>query len=277
MKGCPLTCLWCSTPQTQKKAFEIQHIELYCKKCGRCFEACPIGAITFSPEEGISIDRLLCNGCGQCVEACPNQALELMGKYMTVDELFREVDKDSPFYRRSNGGVTVGGGEPTMQHEFVTAFLKKCKQRYIHTAMETCGYVKWEHLEKLVEQLDLVYMDVKHMDPVLHKELTGVSNEVILENIRKVAAMRSLILRIPVVPGCNDSDDNILDTARFASELGDNLTRVELLPYHKFGTQTYSRIGRDYKLADVETPSDEHMQRLKDIVESSGVKAQVGG
>ncbi|HEY91013.1 MAG TPA: glycyl-radical enzyme activating protein, partial [Dehalococcoidia bacterium] len=129
----------------------------------------------------------------------------------------------------------------------------------------------------LVEQLDLVYMDVKHMDPIAHKEITGVSNELILSNIRKVAAMRSLILRIPTIPGCNDSDDNILDTARFARELGDNLTRIELLPYHKFGTQTYSRIGREYSLADVETPGDEHMQRLKEIVESGGVKAQIGG
>ena len=277
MKGCPIKCLWCSTPQTQKNTFEVLHIELHCKKCGRCVDVCPVGAITFSAEEGPGIDRVLCDGCGQCVETCPNQALELLGKYMTVEELFREVDKDSPFYRRSNGGVTVGGGEPTMQHEFVAAFLKRCKQRYIHTAMETCGYVKWEHLEKLIEQLDLVYMDIKHMDTVVHKELTGVSNEVILENIRKVAAMRSLILRIPTVPGCNDSDDNILDTARFARDLGDNLTRIELLPYHKFGTQTYSRIGREYRLADVETPGDEHMQRLKDIIESCGVSVQIGG
>ncbi len=152
MKGCPLTCLWCSTPQSQKNTFEVLHIELHCKKCGRCVEACPVEVITLSEEEGVQIDRELCNGCGQCVEDCPNQALELLGKYMTVEELFREVDKDSPFYRRSNGGVTVGGGEPTMQHEFVAAFLKRCKQRYIHTAMETCGYVKWEHLEKLIER-----------------------------------------------------------------------------------------------------------------------------
>ena len=277
MKGCPIKCLWCSTPQTQQNTVEVLHIELHCKKCGRCADVCPVGAIIFSAEEGPNIDRVLCNSCGQCVEDCPNQALELLGKYMTVEELFREVDKDSPFYRRSNGGVTVGGGEPTMQHEFVAAFLKRCKQRYIHTAMETCGYVKWGHLEKLIEQLDLVYMDIKHMNTVVHKELTGVSNEIILENIRKVAAMRSLILRIPTVPGCNDSDDNILDTARFARELGDNITRIELLPYHKFGTQTYSRIGREYRLADVETPGDEHMQRLKDIIESCGVSVQIGG
>jgi pyruvate formate lyase activating enzyme len=122
MKGCPLSCLWCSTPQTQKKSFEIIHIEIHCQKCGRCVEACPNEAITLFAEGDLSIDRKRCTYCKECVEACPNQALEFAGKYMTVAELFREVEKDSPFYRRSNGGVTVGGGEAAMQHEFVAEF-----------------------------------------------------------------------------------------------------------------------------------------------------------
>ena len=277
MKGCPLRCLWCSSPQSHEAPPEILYIELHCKKCGRCVEACPIEVITLSEEEGVKIDRELCTGCGQCVEACPNQALELVRNYMTVNELFQEVNKDRPFYRRSNGGVTVGGGEPTMQHEFVTEFLKKCKQQYIHTAIETCGYVKWEHLKKLLEYLDLVHFDIKHMDALVHKELTGVSNELILENARRVSTIQPMIIRIPVVPGCNDSDDNILATARFATELGENLKRIELLPYHKFGTQTYGRIGREYKIEDVEPPSDGHMKRLQEIVESCGVIAQIGG
>jgi len=196
---------------------------------------------------------------------------------MTVEGLFREVNKDSPFYRRSNGGVTVGGGESTIQHDFVTAFLERCKQSYVHTAIETCGYVRWENLEKMLEYLDLVYFDIKHADPLKHKELTGVSNELILENARKASAIRPMIVRIPVVPGCNDTDDNILDTATFAANLGGEFLRVELLPYHKFGTQTYSRLGREYELADVEPPGDDHMEKLKEIVESCGVRAQIGG
>jgi pyruvate formate lyase activating enzyme len=200
-----------------------------------------------------------------------------MGKLVTVEELFREVDKDSPFYRRSHGGVTVGGGEPTMQHEFVTQFLKMCKQHYIHTAMETCGYVPWEHLKNILEFVDLLYFDVKHMDAKTHKEITGVSNERILENARRASTMRPMIIRIPTIPGCNDSDGNILDTAVFAKELGSNLIRIELLPYHKFGTQTYGRIGREYLLKDVEPPSESDMIRLKKIIESCGVKAQIGG
>ena len=277
MKGCPIRCPWCSSPQTQKASFEILHIELNCKKCGRCVEVCPLQVITLSEEEGWKINRELCTDCGDCVDACSYQALELVGKWMTVEELFQEVNKESPFYRRSNGGVTVGGGEPTMQPEFVTEFLKRCKQSYIHTAIETCGYVKWEHLEKILEYVDLVYIDIKHMDTIVHRELTGVSNEIILENAGRASAIRPTIIRIPTVPGYNDSDENMLDTARFAIELGENLKRIELLPYHEFGTQTYSRLGMEFQLTDVEPPSHDHMQRLKKIVESCGVIAQIGG
>jgi pyruvate formate lyase activating enzyme len=277
MKGCPLKCLWCSTPQTQKGTFEIIHIETNCQECGRCVETCPVDAITISEDTGLQIDRKRCTHCADCVEACPHQALEFAGKHMTVEELFKEIDKDSPFYRRSNGGVTIGGGEATMQHEYVSEVLKMCKKRYIHTAMETCGFVKWEHLEKILEYLDLVYMDIKHMDPIVHEELTGVSNELILENARRTSDLRPLIIRIPVVPGCNDSHENISATAKFAAELGDNFMRIELLPYHQFGTQTYSRLGRDYMLSDVEAPTEDQMNRLKMLVESCGVDAQIGG
>lgn len=277
MKGCPLTCLWCSSPQTQKKAFEMLHIEVNCRQCGRCVEICPIGALTLSPETGITLDRKRCTLCQECVEACPNQAWEFAGKVITVEELYREVEKDSPFYRRSNGGVTVGGGEPTLQPAFVAEFLKRCKQHYMHTAMETCGYVEWEHLDKLLNYLDLVFIDVKHMDPQQHKALTGVSNERILENVRKASARCPLILRIPLVPGLNDSLENLTATARFAAELGDKFLRIELLPYHKFGAQTYGRLGREYLIGQVEPPDEAHMKRLKMIVETCGVKAQIGG
>ncbi len=277
MKGCPLRCLWCSSPQTQKTTPEVLHIGLDCKKCGLCFQACQLEAIAFSEEEGPRINRERCNGCGQCVEVCPNQALELAGYSVTVEELYEEVAKDSAFYRRSNGGVTIGGGEPTMQPEFVVKFLKKCKQTYMHAAIETCGFVKWEYLERLLKHLDLVYFDIKHMDTRVHREITGVSNEIILKNAGKASGLRPMIVRVPIVPGCNDSDENIFATARFADSLGEQFKRIELLPYHKFGTQTYGRLGKEYKLADVESPGDEHMERLKQIVESCGIKAQIGG
>ena len=276
MKGCPLRCLWCSSPHTQKSSLEIRYIESNCKKCFSCVEVCPEKAIT-SSDEKIKIDRKLCNTCGQCVDVCPNQALKIVGDQRTVDELFQDVMKDNPFYRRSKGGVTVGGGEPTMQYEFVANFLKKCKETYIHAAMETCGYAKWENLERILEHIDLLYIDIKHMNSKIHKEITGVPNEIILENARRASKMKQMIIRIPIIPGLNDSEENVLKTARFAAELGENLLRIELLPYHKFGTVTYEQLGREYELKDVEPPSEEHMKKLKALVESCGVKSQIGG
>jgi pyruvate formate lyase activating enzyme len=240
-------------------------------------DACPEKAITFSDKEKIKIDRKLCNSCGQCVDICPNQALKLVGEQKSVEQLFQDVIKDSNFYRRSDGGVTIGGGEPTMQHEFVSALLKKCKEMYIHTAMETCGYAKWEQLEKILEHIDLLYFDIKHMDAHIHEEITGVSNENILENARKASEMRPIIIRIPLIPGLNDSEENLLNTGKFAAELGEKLLRIELLPYHKFGTGTYEQLGREYKLKHIEPPSEEYMKKLKKMIETCGVRVQIGG
>ncbi len=277
MKGCPLRCLWCSSPQTQNPFPEILYASAKCQKCGNCMDCCPVGAVMVSEHVGVKLNRETCTGCGECVEACPNTALEIAGIRMTVNELLQQIETDSAFYRRSGGGVTIGGGEPATQHEFVTAFLKACKQRYIHTAIETCGHVKWEFLNALLTYVDLVYLDIKHMDAVAHRNLTGVSNELILENAGRISAMRAVIIRIPVVPAYTDSDDNISATAQFASALGDNLQAVELLPYHTFGVQTYAELGREYKLKEVEPPDSEHMKKLKEIVESCGVICRIGG
>ena len=277
MKGCPLRCLWCSSPHTQKYTPELLHDDRECLKCQKCVEVCPLQAITFSLEARVTVDTDLCNYCGKCAEECPSKALELVGQSFTPDELLKEVSKDSSFFRRSNGGVTVGGGEPTVQAEFVARFLALCKRQFIHTAVETCGYAHQANLDRLLEHLDLVYMDLKHMDDIRHRELTGVSNRPILKNARRVAAVRPLIIRIPVVPGCNDTIDNIRATADFASSLGNNLLRIELLPYHKLGTHTYEKMGKDYLLKDIEPPNQEQMDQLKQIVENSGVKGQVAG
>lgn len=277
MKGCPLRCLWCSSPQTQKSTPELLYDVRQCLKCKKCVETCAMQAVTLSNETGFCVDIDLCNYCGKCAANCPGKALEFVGQQVTPDELFKEVNKDSAFFRRSNGGVTVGGGEPTVQADFVAQFLALCKQQFIHTTVETCGYAHQVKLNRLLEHLDLVYMDIKHMDDLRHRELTGVSNHLILKNARRVAQVRPLILRVPVVPGCNDTGDNIKATAEFASSLGNNLLMIELLPYHKLGMHTYIRMGRDYSLKDVEPPNREQMDQLKQIVEMSGVKFQVTG
>ena len=277
MKGCPLKCVWCSSPQSQRGKPQLMHILAHCTACGTCISSCPHQVISIDDFGQPQMAWENCEHDGQCVDACPHQARELSGKFLTVEELYEEVAKDSPFYRRSNGGVTVGGGEPTMQHEFVDAFLQRCKKSSIHTAIETCGFIKWEFLEILLESLDLVFMDVKHMDTTIHREITGVPNERILENVRKAAQRRPLIIRIPTIPGLNDNVENIMATTNFAAELGGNLQRIELLPYHEFGTQTYDQLGMKYKIAEIKPPSDEHMENLRLMIESCGVTARVGG
>ncbi len=275
MKGCPLECAWCSSPHTQERAPQLLFTESRCEQNGDCVGACPEDALSLSAENGLRVDRDRCNTCGLCLEACRNRAFEIAGKTMTVDELFKEIDKDSSFYRRSNGGVTMGGGEVTVQSEFVSKLLKKCKDQFIHTAIETCGFSNWTQLDTLLQYVDLVHMDIKHMDDATHRELTGVPNEPILQNARKASEMCSLVIRIPVVPGCNDTDWNIRATARFAAELGEGFERIELLPYHQLGMHRYEQLDMQYKLIDVESPDDDHMARLKDIVRSEGVPVEI--
>lgn len=278
MKGCPLKCRWCSSPYTQQRKPEIVHIKSRCQSCGSCIEICPNHAIVFTYySTQVVTDRSKCIGCGECISVCANRARELSGRYYTVHELFQEVEKDAAFYRRSDGGITVGGGEPTIQAEFVGSFLALCQENGIHTAMETCSMTSWDRLERLLDHLDLVYMDLKHMDSNRHKEWTGASNDTILDNIRKTAKRNQVILRIPVVPGFNDNEKNISKSAMFAKELGSNVLRVELLPYHQFGIHRYEELDRVYGIEAIEPPSEAHMKQLQDIVRTFGIDVEIGG
>lgn len=277
-KGCPLKCLWCSSPYTQNPHPEILYLGGNCQGCGKCIEICPKKALSREADTSpIKTDRTLCDGCGQCVEVCVHRARELSGRYYTARELFSEVEKDEAFYRRSGGGITVGGGEPTMQSEFVGEFLALCRSHYMHTAMETCALVVWEKLAPLLDLLDLVYIDLKHMDAKLHTRWTGASNRVILENIRRAARQNQIILRIPVVPGFNDSAENILASAQLAKELGNNIVRLELLPYHQFGIHKYGELERTYLLESIQPLPDARMAELRDIARSAGIDVEIGG
>jgi len=276
MKGCPLRCLWCSTPESQATHPEIMYFDLYCKKCGRCLQACLLGAISLSTSDRVVLNRKICTQCGQCVEECSNNALRIAGSFMTAAQLLAEVQKDQTFYRRSQGGITVGGGEPTAQSQFVTAFLRMCKEKFLQTALETCAYTKWENLEQILPYVDLLYVDIKHMDAVAHKRITGVSNRVILHNVEKAARFCKIIIRLPTVPGLNDTEENIRATALFAGRLK-GLQRLELLPYHQFGVPKYRRLGRRYKLDGLHPPGEEHMESCLQIAESCGINVRIGG
>ena len=276
LKGCPLRCLWCANPESQRRAPELMFHEKDCTPCGRCIPACPEHALSIGPDEALSIEWARCTNCGACCDVCPPRALRMAGRDMTVGEVVEEIEKDRPFYRRSGGGVTLGGGEPTLQAAFAAALLRELRRRFLHTAIETCGYARPEALLSVVEHCDLVYFDVKSLDPETHAALTGVRNELILENLERVAERTSVVVRIPVVPGCTDPDLNIRRTTELVARLGPNVQRIELLPYHNFGEPKYRRLGRPYPLPDTVRPDGDRLLDLRHIVEGYGVRAAVG-
>jgi len=279
MKGCGLRCLWCCNPESQSFSPELAYFPAKCIGCGACIELCPEKA-TQGIEGKIVVDWERCNSCGKCIERCFTDARKLFGRLLSVEEVFREIEKNVIFLKNSGGGVTIGGGEVTGQPDFVRDLLKRCKEEQLHTAIETCGYCSWDTLKKILSYTDLVYYDIKHMNPEKHKELTGVSNEGILKNLIRVSQEPvDLIVRIPLIPGCNDGEGNLRATAEFiVKELTrTHLKRVELLPYHKLGTFKYERLGKTYALRSVEVPKDSEMESLKAVFESYRLPCQIGG
>ena len=275
LKGCPLRCLWCANPESMSAAPQLFYLENLCTRCYRCVEACPNKATTKAPDGAIKIDRSLCKTCGKCVEACPNKAREISGKSMTVEGVLEEVRKDALFYQNSGGGVTFSGGEPTHQPEFLWHLLKGSQESGIHTALDTSGFVKPEILKRVLEHTNLVLYDIKHMDSAKHKELTGVDNRLILENARMIATMgKPMIIRVPLIPGRNDSKENIKALAEFMLSLG--LKRVDLLPYHSLGKIKYQRLGMEYKLSDLKPFAEGEVAKIKADLESYGLQVGVG-
>ncbi len=272
-KGCALRCRWCSNPESWNAYQEIVTNDLRCTRCGRCQQVCPVNAIVVD-ERARRLDRGLCNRCLQCADVCPTGALAATGKWMTVDEVMQEAAADDLFYQNSGGGVTLSGGDPLQQWEFAVDLLKACKERGFHTAVETSGFAEWNVLERVLEYTDLVLYDVKHMDSEKHREGTGKPNELILENARKAAAKRRLWVRVPLVPGYNDSESNLKETARFAKEIG--ATKISLLPYHAWGASKFEKLGRKFTMGEVAVPTAEQMERYREMVQAAGVMTAVG-
>ncbi|HEY9765381.1 MAG TPA: glycyl-radical enzyme activating protein, partial [Chroococcales cyanobacterium] len=241
LKGCPLRCAWCCNPESQSPGVELRHSAFHCRGCLRCREACEKKAVTAD----LSFDRSLCLDCREklCVEACDFSALARVGREMTVEEIVEIVSLDIPFYRNSGGGVTFSGGEPFFQPAFLLELLKECKRRGIHTAVETCGFAREEDLFSFLPLVDLFLFDLKIADPFEHFRLTGVSNELILKNLEIVAKSSPLLLRLPLIPGGTDSEENLSSIAEQAKSLG--ITSVCLEPYHSLGVEKYREFGRE--------------------------------
>jgi pyruvate formate lyase activating enzyme len=277
LKGCPLSCVWCCNPESQKEAPQIGYNAQKCISCNACVEACPYDAVSF--EEGERLFSMsICDSCREqpCVEACPSGAIERFGTTMTVEEVMREVRRDEPFYRKSGGGLTVSGGEPMAQAEFTAAILKAGRGLGYSTAVETSGFCGWEEFEKIIEFTDLFLFDIKHMDSEKHREFIGQGNSRILENLARLR-LRSpnIIVRIPLVPGFNSDGDSVSAIADFVRENG--IPEIHILPYHRLGRSKYGRLFRAYAAEDIEIPMEEEIEAARQIIESRHIRVLIGG
>lgn len=273
-KGCPLSCKWCSNPESQRPTPELIFKKSDCIRCGKCIEACKQQALSVS--NAFFIDRERCIQCGKCTQVCPTQALEMKGKRMTVADVMRELQKEENLYRRSGGGITLSGGEPLAQPDFARELLKACKEKGWHTAMETTGFTTPEVIAEVFPYVDLALTDIKAINPAVHLANTGIENSQILENLLRISFLTKTIVRIPVIPGVNDNPEEIHNIAEFA-RLMFNVDTLHLLPYHSFGENKYGLLGRIYPMGEADSIAESKMELLKSEVESSGFHCHIGG
>lgn len=269
LKGCPLRCAWCHSPESQARGPEVVWFETRCGHCGRCVSVCPQhkrrpGLI--DPE-----DRARCTVCGACVAVCPGGALEIRGREVSAGEIADRAERLRPFFARTGGGVTLTGGEPTAQPQFALAIARLCHDAGLHVAVETCGFAPWETLAALAETVDLFLFDVKHPDAAAHEELTGASNEPILANLRRLLETGAdVIVRVPLIPGVNDDAATLGELAGLVAGLG--AARIELLPFNPATGGKYSWVGRPNPMPDAKRQSPEAIARLAAICAECGLE-----
>jgi len=270
-KGCPLSCVWCHNPEGISPRPQLFWYANRCIGVRDCLKACPENALDLTPK-GMTIDRERCTACGLCEEACPAAALEVIGKPWSVEDLVQEVKKDEPFFRNSGGGITLGGGEPMFQAEFVAAFLRRCREDGLSTAMDTCGLAPWARYEEILPYVDLLLLDLKQMDPETHLKATGVKLEPILETARRLGEISGLTLwiRTPVIPGFTDAEENVRAAARFIARHMPNVRRYDLLGFNNLCIGQYDRLGMTFVLRDAQLMRRERMEALKAAAEEAG-------
>jgi pyruvate formate lyase activating enzyme len=275
-KGCPLNCWWCHNPEGQAEEPELILRPDRCIGCGACLDVCEREAIVLEGDV-IVTQRERCTACGACVEACYTEARELVGRPMTVAQVMDEIERDVAFYDQSGGGVTFSGGEPLAQPDFLRALLRVCKERGVHTTLDTCGFAPWNELDGMRGDVDLFLYDLKLMDDARHRESTGVSSEPILENLQRLSRKRHrIVLRVPIIPGINDDEANLRQIGRFARGLP-SLEGVDLLPYHSIWRDKYRGLGKVCPMPEAQPPSEERMEEIARKLRRFDLAVSVGG
>ncbi len=286
LKGCPLHCFWCHNPEGVCPKAEVQFFPNRCIMCGMCEEICEHDAHHF--QDGVhTYDREQCVTCGECVKECAAGALQMAGEEMTVEKVVEEIMRDRAFYETSHGGVTLSGGEPMLQRHFSHAILTACRAEGISTAIETTASARWEHILEMLQVTDLVMMDLKHMDSDKHRAATGVRNELILANARRLAGEtnKPLFFRIPVVPGVNATTEEIGAIGAFVQELTAARREscaardeqpapitLELLPFHRMAGDKYASLGMEYQANSLNTPPRDEMLVLADAARQHSIE-----
>ena len=281
-KGCSLSCTWCHNPESISPHPQIHWIGSRCIACKTCLETCPKGALSLRAE-GVSIDRSVCDGCGACVDVCPSTALERLGQPWTMADLVHEVLKDRVYFKKSGGGVTVSGGEPTLQIGFVADFLKQIRAQGIHTALDTCGLCSRKALDKLLPYATLVLFDIKEIDADKHRAFTGSDNRIILENLIHVSRYiethlypEGLWIRTPLVPGATATIQNITGIGSWiAGHLEDRVKRWELCSFNNLCRDKYTRLGLTWPFQDEALLGEDHIQSLLAAARAAGVDPQI--
>jgi len=276
LKGCPMRCAWCHNPEGHERGPELSFRADRCVRCGDCYELCPNGAIEEAGDGFVPV-RERCACCGDCTDACYAEAREIIGRAVTVDDVMNEVMKDLAFYDESGGGVTFSGGEPLYQPRFLESLLTASHSLGIHTAVETTGFAAPDVLARISGLTDLFLYDLKLMDNDAHRRFTGVSNEPILENLRSLSAGgASVTVRIPLIPGINDSEENIHASCAFVSSLN-TVWDIHLLPFHRIGRDKYERLGKASTMPDIAPVRNESLKNITRIIEDYGLRVSVGG
>jgi pyruvate formate lyase activating enzyme len=275
-KGCPLECQWCHNPESWRAYVEHGYRKSRCVGCLQCIETCPEQAISIINNRPVT-EISKCKLCGRCADTCPACAREIIGREMTVAEIMAEIEQDVIFYDQSGGGVTISGGEPLMQPEFLLAVLGQCQRQRIHTAVDTSCYAEPKIVEIVSKNTKLFLCDIKHMDSEIHERFTGVGNKLILDNIRLLSeAGKEIIIRIPVIPGFNDEKTNIEATGKFVASLP-GVIRIDILPFNRGGKEKSARLANQNRHIQVDTPSEEQMNSIEKNLIKYGFEVKIGG